>query len=95
MALFEMKGGFSVEPYYDLGSPMFEKIELLLHDTYYEGKKFTIIAHNNSKTNRYIQSVHLNGEPLRQPVLLHRDLVAGGTLEIEMGAEPNPDWFVN
>ncbi|MDZ7724973.1 MAG: GH92 family glycosyl hydrolase [candidate division KSB1 bacterium] len=89
MGLFEMKGGCSVEPYYDLSSPMFEKIILNLHETYYSGNTFTIIAHNNSKTNRYIQSAELNGKTLKQPILLHRDIAAGGTLELQMGPEPD------
>ncbi|RYY08214.1 MAG: hypothetical protein EOO36_24010, partial [Cytophagaceae bacterium] len=36
-----------------------------------------------------IQSVKLNGKPYANTYLLHRDIVAGGTLQLTMGPQPN------
>lgn len=95
MGLFQMKGGCSVDPYYDLSSPMFEKIVLNLDSKYYQGNRFTIIARNNSKMNIYIQSAKLNGKSVNHPVILHKEIVKGGTLELHMGAKPNKNWGVH
>ncbi|MFT6919228.1 MAG: putative alpha-1,2-mannosidase, partial [Cognaticolwellia sp.] len=55
---------------------------------------FTIIANNrtvdgNNKTNIYIQSAKFNGKSLNKLALTHSQIVAGGTLELEMAAQPN------
>ena len=89
MGLFEMKGGCSVEPYYDIGSPLFDKITIHLDDEYYSGKDFVIIAENNSPENIYIQDARLNGEKLDKPLIYHKDLIKGGKLELIMGNKPN------
>ncbi|MEO1485549.1 MAG: GH92 family glycosyl hydrolase [Bacteroidota bacterium] len=73
---------------YELGSPIFEKAQIALSDT----KNFTIEAPNTSSVNKYIQSVQLNGKPLQRTFITHEELMAGGTLEFEMGPEPNKNW---
>jgi putative alpha-1,2-mannosidase len=92
MGLFEMDGGCSVKPYYDLGSPLFERIVIHLDGHYYSGKDFVIEAHHNSPANVYIQSARLNGRPLTRAWIYHAEMVAGGKLEFEMGPQPNPQW---
>ena len=92
MGLFEMDGGCSVKPYYDIGSPLFRKIVNHLDPNYYRGKAFTIETINNSEKNIYIQSVKLNGAPLSKPFVWHSDIVNGGELIFEMGHEPNQNW---
>jgi putative alpha-1,2-mannosidase len=62
-----------------------------LDPVYASGKTFTIIASNNSDTNRYIQSAKLNGKPWHQCWILHETIAAGGTLELVMGETP-VDW---
>lgn len=49
-------------------------------------------APNNGPQNRYIQSAKLNGQPFTKNWLSHETIVAGGTLEFEMGSEPNEAW---
>ncbi|MGL5620249.1 MAG: glycoside hydrolase domain-containing protein, partial [Tannerellaceae bacterium] len=39
--------------------------------------------------NMYIQSVKLNGKPYTKSYIIHNDIMNGGTLEFEMGPEPN------
>lgn len=74
---------------YWLGSPQFEKAVIRLDKDYYKGKTFTVIARNNSNENIYVQNVMLNGNSLARPYILHREIVGGGELVFEMGAEPN------
>lgn len=92
MGLFQMDGGVATDPYYDLSSPIFDRVVLHLDKTYYGGNTFTIETINNAPGNVYIQSAVLNGKPLNQPRLYHRDLVKGGTLTIVLGNKPNERW---
>lgn len=71
------------KPVYSIGRPLFNKATVNLKD----GKKFTVIAHNNSRANKYIQSMVLNGKTLDKPFFTHQDIVDGGTLELTMGSE--------
>ena len=73
---------------YNIGSPLFEKVVLHLSGN----KTFIILAKNNSAANKYIQSATLNGEPFNRPWILHEEIVKGGSLVFEMGAEPNKKW---
>lgn len=82
--VFSMMGFFPVTPgttNYAIGSPFFEKATLHLPS----GKSFIIKAKDISKENKYIQSARLNGQPLSMPFLTHEQLMAGGTLELQMG----------
>ncbi len=92
MGLFEMDGGCSIKPYYDVSGPLFKKITIHLDPEYYSGKTFVITTINNSEKNIYIQSAQLNGTPLSKPLLFNSDLVNGGELIFEMGPKPNSDW---
>ena len=92
MGLFQMDGGASVDPIYEIGSPLFEKVTIRLDPDYYPGGTFTIRAHDVSHENRYIQSATLNGKSLNKPWFYHRELVQGGTLELQMGPRPNMEW---
>ena len=58
----------------------------------YTGKKFTVIAHNNSINNIYIQKALLNGQEYNKCYLDFADIAAGGTLELFMGDKPNVEW---
>jgi len=70
---------------YVLGSPLFNKVTVNLDN----GKKFTVIAKNNSPDNIYIQSIRLNGKSYFKSYLMHEDIVSGGTLQLLMGNKPN------
>lgn len=92
MGLFQTDGGTSVKPFYEIGSPLFEKVTIQLDPKYYPGKTFTIEAKNTSKTNRYVQSAMLDGKPLTKPWFYHSELIDGGKLELVMGDKPNEQW---
>ena len=55
----------------------------------YKGKKFEIIAYNNSPENIYIQSVKLNGKNIDRLWIDHSEIVNGGKLELQMSKSPN------
>jgi predicted alpha-1,2-mannosidase len=78
-------------PYYAIGSPLFDKVVIHL-DGYWGNKDFIVVAKNNSPKNKYIQSATLNGKPLDRPWIEHSEIINGGTLIFEMGAEPNKEW---
>ncbi|MET0242597.1 MAG: GH92 family glycosyl hydrolase [Flavitalea sp.] len=92
MGLFETDGGASEKPFYEIGSPLFEKVTIHLDEKYYPGKIFTIEAINVSDQNRYIQSATLDGKPLNKPWFYHSELVDGGSLILQMGPRPNENW---
>ena len=72
------------KPIYSIGRPAFDKVEISLP----ERKTFTIIAKNNTKTNKYIKNVTLNGQPLTTPFFEHTDIATGGIMEITMSDKP-------
>jgi predicted alpha-1,2-mannosidase len=79
---------------FEITSPVFSEISIQLDPKYTSGKNFTVIAHHNSPENIYIQDARLNGQPLNRCYLTYKEIAAGGTLELEMGAEPNKNWGV-
>ncbi|MFT6204881.1 MAG: putative alpha-1,2-mannosidase [Spirosomataceae bacterium] len=74
---------------YSVGRPLFDKVSINLPD----GRKFHIVAKNNGSENLYIQSLQLNGKAIDKPFFEHSDIINGGTLEFEMGPEPNKSLF--
>jgi predicted alpha-1,2-mannosidase len=92
VGLFEMDGGASVKPIYEIGTPKFEKVTINLDPKYYKGGKFIIETKNVTDKNIYIQSVTLNGKVLNKPWFYHEELVNGGSLVLKMGPKPNEKW---
>ncbi len=84
--LLSSMGLYEVEPAggrYWFGSPLFDRIEITVPDG-----KFAIVAKNNSAKNKYIQHVWLDDRPYTKPYISYADLMRGGELRFEMGAEP-------
>lgn len=89
--VFSMMGFFPVTPgvpVYAIGSPFFKKTTIHLPS----GGEFTVKAVNFSEENKYIQNAKLNGKPLDEPFFTHDALMAGGTLELVMGPDPEKAW---
>ena len=78
------------KPVYSIGRPAFDKAVINLPSE----KTFSIVVKNNSKSNKYIESVLLNGKPLDTPFFGHQDIVAGGIMEIKMTDHPT-QWGSN
>ncbi|OJV14937.1 MAG: hypothetical protein BGO21_19915 [Dyadobacter sp. 50-39] len=92
LGLFQTDGGTRVDPIYEIGSPMFEKVVINLGQQFGRGGTFTIEARNTSRKNVYVQSATLNGQPLQNFWFKASDLLKGGSLVLEMGPEPNTGW---
>jgi predicted alpha-1,2-mannosidase len=90
--IFSTNGGTSSKPFYEISSPIFNKITFHLNPKYYSGKTFTIEVKNNSSKNLYIQSAQLNNNSLNKPWILHETVVKGGKLILNMGEKPNKSW---
>ncbi|ASK64118.1 alpha-mannosidase [Virgibacillus phasianinus] len=72
---------------YAIGAPLFKKATIHLEN----GKDIVINAPNNSKENKYVQSLKVNGKSYTKNYIKHEDLADGATLDFEMGPEPS-EW---
>jgi len=76
---------------YAIGSPSVNRGVIRLGG----GKSLIVKANNLSDKNFYIQSVRLNGKPLKTSVLSRSDISGGGELIFGMGDHPNKKWGIN
>ena len=80
-------GFYQVDPAagdFQFGSPLVHKAVMNVGN----GKQFTVIAHNNSMENIYIQEAKLNGTPVEGTSITYDQIKAGGVLEFTMGPAP-------
>ena len=94
IGLFKTDGGCSVNPIYEIASPLFEKITIDLGNQYGRGEKFVIEARGTSRKNKYVKSAVLNGKPLETFWFPASELLKGGELILEMGSGPNESWGI-
>ncbi|NNF86411.1 MAG: glycoside hydrolase family 92 protein [Winogradskyella sp.] len=88
--VFSAMGFYPVTPasnQYIIGKPHLDKATITLEN----GKQFTVVAHNLSAENIYIDSVTLNGKTHDNSFITHQNIVDGGTLEFFMTNTPS-DW---
>ncbi len=86
--IFSSMGFYPVNPAggaFVFGSPLFDEVKISLPGD----KQFTVKAVNNSDQNKYIQSVKLNGSVYNRSFITYKEIMNGGTLEMEMGPAPN------
>jgi putative alpha-1,2-mannosidase len=80
-------GFYQVDPAageFQFGSPLVHKAVMNVGN----GKQFTVIAHNNSMENIYIQEVKLNGIPVEGTSITYEQIKAGCVLEFTMASVP-------
>ena len=92
MGLFSLKGNNSVDPVYEITSPVFERILIHLNQDYYSGSEFEIITTNIEKENIYIQNAEINGKEMDGPWFYHRQIKDGAKLKINLGPVPNKEF---
>lgn len=92
MGLFDVQGGACERPTYQLGSPLFDRIEIKLNPQYATGKTFVIETEGNGAGAGYVQSAELNGKTWNKCWLFRDELYKGGVLKLKMGAQPNKAW---
>lgn len=86
--LFSAMGFYPVTPgdlTYQIGVPYLRRTEIALEN----GRHFVVVADNLSDTNRYVQSIRLNGKPWSKSHIDHATIMAGGELRFIMGPAPN------
>lgn len=92
IGLFNVVGNQSINPVYEITSPVFDEIVIQLDEKYYSGKEFKIITHGNGKGMDFIQKAKINGNELTDFWFEHETFRRGGTLELWMGDQPNKTW---
>ncbi len=80
MGFYQMAPG---APLYDLGRPIVDEARIKTGDGW-----FTVKAHNNSRQNKYVEKVLLNGKELMGLQFSHDAIKAGGVLEFFMTSRP-------
>jgi predicted alpha-1,2-mannosidase len=93
-AVMSMMGLYTVDPAsaaYELVSPVFSRVVIHLSAPY-QGKTFTIEGSSEAASHPYIQDVQLNGSKLSKNWIRFRDISDGGSLQVELGAQPNHSW---
>ena len=72
-------------PEYVIGAPYFPHMDIRLEN----GRHIVINAPAVSDSNRYIQSLRVNGQPWNRLTLPHALLAQGATLDFTMGPQPS------
>lgn len=91
IGLFDVQGGASAQPVMQIGSSLFDKVEIKLNKKYYKGDKLEIVTHNNSANNIYLHQLKFNGKKLSQNAIPFGQLTQGGKLEYSLSGKPAED----
>ncbi|MBW8330752.1 MAG: GH92 family glycosyl hydrolase [Prolixibacteraceae bacterium] len=94
LGIFDVQGHSAVNPTFQFGSPLFDKVTIKLDPKYYSGKELVIETKNNLKENSYVQSASFNNGKVEDCWIDRKKLTDGGTLVFEMGALPNTNWGI-
>lgn len=89
LGLFDVKGLTEINPKFQVGAPLFDKVTIRLNKEYYPGKTFVIESKKQAADDCYVQSVALNGTSQESVQLPFAEVVKGGKLTIELNGKPN------
>lgn len=87
IGLFQMNGGTEMNPAYQIGSPIFDKVTIKLHPDFYTGETFTIEVPNNSSSNVYVNKISYNNQPIKDYRITHNQITQGGKMVLETSDE--------
>lgn len=89
LGLFDVKGLTEINPKFQIGAPLFDKVTIRLNNDYYPGKQFVIETKRQSVDDCYLQEISLDGQ-LRETVQIpFEKVVKGGKLILKLGDIPN------
>ena len=91
LGLFDVKGLTEIDPKFQIGAPLFDKVTVRLNKDYYPGEKFVIEAKEQAVGDCYLQDISLNNRPQDTVQLLFSEVVKGGKLVLGLGASPNEE----
>jgi predicted alpha-1,2-mannosidase len=89
MGLFDVKGLTEMNPAFQVGSPLFDKITIQLNKNYYPGSEFVIETGKKPEDAIYLHSIELNGKPQHSVMIPFSEVTDGGRLVLELSAQPN------
>ena len=92
LGLFDVKGLTGPDPGFQIGSPLFDRVEIQLNPKYYSGEKLIIETANNSNATPYVGTATWNGRPLNRLQLPFDEVKKGGTLRLGLQATPETKW---
>ena len=84
IGLFQLDGGVSDLCEYQIGSPIFKNIRILLHPDYYLGDEISIKISRKTPEEVSVKKMRWNGKEVLNGFLPHEELVSGGELLLEM-----------
>lgn len=88
IGLFDVQGGAAAKPEMQIGSSLFDKVEIKLNKKYYKGNTIEIVTRNNGADNIYLHRPTFNGKKLRRNAIPFELLTQGGTLEYQLSDKP-------
>ena len=88
LGLFDVKGLTELEPNFQFGSPIFDKVEIRVNP---DGKPFIIETLNNGPSNPYLDKIWLNNEKYNNITIPFDKIRMGGTLKFQMSDLPNKE----
>ena len=91
LGLFDVKGLTEIDPKFQIGAPLFDKVTVRLNKDYYPGEKFVIEAKKQAVGDCYLQDISLNNRPQDTVQLPFSEVVKGGKLILGLGASPNEE----
>lgn len=91
LGLFDVKGLTEINPKFQIGAPLFDKVTIKLNEDYYPGKKFVIEINKQSADDCYLQEISLNNRPQNTVQLPFEEVVKGGKLTLKLGDTPNKE----
>lgn len=91
LGLFDVKGLTEIDPKFQIGAPLFDKVTVRLNKDYYPGEKFVIEAKKQAVGDCYLQDISLNNRPQETVQLPFSEVVKGGKLVLGLGASPNEE----
>ncbi len=89
--VFSSLGLYPVSPgtgIYDFGRPLFKSADLRLENN----KQIRITAVNNSRTNKYIQGIQVDGKPFKKRYITQAELEGCKSIEFTMGPYPSAEY---
>ena len=91
LGLFDVKGLTEINPQFQVGAPLFDKVTIRLNKDYYPGKEFIIETKKSAADNCYVQSVQLNGKSQNSIQIPFESVIKGGKLTLQLDSTPNKD----
>lgn len=88
LGLFDVKGLTEINPQFQVGAPLFDKVTVRLNKDYYPGEIFEIKTERQSADDCYLQKISLNNQVRKTVQLPFEEVVNGGKLTLKLGKSP-------